>query len=203
MTGAAHSSERTADQTAAMLGQVGGSPGWAIGLGVVSILAGILIVVWPGLTVLAFAVIFGVWLLVAGIFRLVAAFAFSEVPGFQVLLGVLGVLSILVGILCLRHPLQTLAVLALVLGVFWVVSGIIEIVHGISGDVPSRGWAITSGVIGVLAGIAVLVYPALSLVTLAWVLGIMLIIHGAIAIWRGIAAQRFPMPARSAGAALT
>jgi uncharacterized membrane protein HdeD (DUF308 family) len=42
----------------------------------------------------------------------------------------------------------------------------------------SRGWAIASGILGILAGIVVLVYPAPSLLVLALVLGIWLLVFG-------------------------
>ena len=43
---------------------------------------------------------------------------------------------------------------------------------------PRRGWTIFMGVVGFVAGIVVLMQPAISLVTLAWVLGIWLIVYG-------------------------
>ena len=45
-------------------------------------------------------------------------------------------------------------------------------------DMPRRGWVIFTGILGFVAGLIVLFQPAISLVTLAWVLGIWLIIYG-------------------------
>ena len=80
----------------------------------------------PGQTVLVLAWLVGLQLMVSGVFRLVASFSASES---RALLAVAGVLAIVVGILVLRHPLQTVAVLALLLGLYWAISGAIEIVH--------------------------------------------------------------------------
>ena len=71
-----------------------------------------------------------------------------------------GRLSLLVGLLCLRDPLQTLAVLGLLVGVAWTVGGIIRVVQGIVAERgATRGWRIASGVVWVVAGGVVLVYP--------------------------------------------
>ncbi len=57
-----------------------------------------------------------------GIFRLVMAFS-GEAEGHRVAYTLLGLLSILLGILALRHIFQTVAALALILGIFWLIMG--------------------------------------------------------------------------------
>jgi uncharacterized membrane protein HdeD (DUF308 family) len=91
----------------------------------------------------------------------------------------IGIFSIIVGILCLRHIFQTVAALALILGIFWVISGIMDFFTGVFvRDMPRRGWVIFTGILGFIAGLIVLFQPGISLVTLAWVLGIWLIVYG-------------------------
>jgi uncharacterized membrane protein HdeD (DUF308 family) len=165
---------------------VGGSKGWWIAYGVLTLLAGIAVVVWPAATVLVLAVVFGIQLLILGVFRIVAAFAVPDTSTGRKIIGVLiGILSIIAGVLCLRSPIATVVILALLVGAFWLVYGVMEIVGGIAerGGERGRAWTITSGVIGVIAGVVVLAMPAISAVALAWVLGIMLIVHGLIAIF--------------------
>jgi uncharacterized membrane protein HdeD (DUF308 family) len=161
-----------------MLTVLGRSWGWILFFGIMTLLAGILTVAWPGRTVLVVAVLFGVQLFVGGIFRLVAAFT-DIAAGHRVAYTLIGIFSILVGILCLRNLFQTVAALALILGVFWVISGIMDFFSGVFvRDMPRRGWVIFQGVLGFGAGIIVLLQPAISLATLAWVLGIWLIVYG-------------------------
>ncbi|HEY6424226.1 MAG TPA: DUF308 domain-containing protein [Pseudonocardiaceae bacterium] len=180
-----------ADTTIVGIVAVGRSPGWTIALGVLTLITGILIVSWPGPTLLVIAVLFGLQLLIAGIFRLVAALAMDELEhGSRVLFALLGILYLVAGILCLRSPFQTVAILALLLGLVWTVGGVIGIIHGIGGNVPSRGWAIASGVISAIAGIIVLVYPISSLLALSWLLGILFIVLGIFTIAEGIVAGR-------------
>ena len=161
-----------------MMTALGRSWGWILFFGIVTLLAGILTVAWPGRTVLVVAVLFGCSCSSAGIFRLVVAFT-DEGAGHRVAYTLIGIFSILVGILCLRNLFQTVAALALILGVFWVISGIMDFFTGVFvRDMPRRGWVIFTGILGFIAGLVVLFQPAISLVTLAWVLGIWLIVYG-------------------------
>jgi uncharacterized membrane protein HdeD (DUF308 family) len=167
-----------------VLAGIGRHWGWFLTFGIITVLAGVLALVWPGRTVAVVAVLFGLQLVWAGAFRFVAAIAVEGADGAtRVLWALLGVLSFLFGLYALRHVLVTVTVLALLLGIFWIVNGLIEIFTALSNPARAgRGWAIGSGLLGVLAGIVVLVYPGISLVTLAVVLGIWLIVYGAMGI---------------------
>ena len=103
----------------------------------------------------------------------------DEGGGFRVLLMVLGILSIIVGVLALQNIVQTVAVLVLLLGAYWIVHGIIEAAVAVADrTTPHRGLQISAGLIGVLAGIVVLSYPINSIFTLAIILGIWLSLYG-------------------------
>jgi hypothetical protein len=112
-------------------------------------------------TLLVIAVLFGVQLIVSGIFRLVAAFAIDEAgAGTRVLLALLGIFSIIVGLWAVRHVLLTLVALIIFLGIYWVVSGTIDIFTARSHrGMPDRGWTVFMGLLSIVAGIIVLVWP--------------------------------------------
>ncbi len=77
---------------------------------------------------------------------------------------------------------MTIATLALLLGIFWIVNGAIEVFTALSHRrMPGRGWTIIMGLHSVVAGVVVLVYPGISLVTLAVVLGVWLLVFGTMA----------------------
>lgn len=193
--------DRLAAQTGTQIAQVGRSRWWSVAFGAITLVAGILVLVWPAKSLLAIAVILGIWLLVAGVFRLVAALALDEAQGSsRVLIALLGVLAILVGILCLARPFQTVTALALLLGAFWVVGGVIEFFHGLAGRAPGRGWAIAGGLLSVLAGIVVLAYPGASLLVLVWLFGIWLIVLGIVGIAGGLYTGSSPASAVQRGA---
>lgn len=181
------------------MADIGGSRWWYVAYGVLSVIAGVVAIAMPGVTLLALAVLFAVQLFILGIFRIVGAFAVPDTStGMRVLAIVVGILSVIVGVICLRSPSQTIVILTLVLGAFWLVNGIMEIVAGIAGTGErGRGWSIVGGLISVLGGIVVLSAPISSAVTLAWLLGILLVAHGVVAIITG-----FTRPAgRTASAA--
>jgi uncharacterized membrane protein HdeD (DUF308 family) len=163
-----------------MLGRLGRHWGWVLFFGVSTLVLGILALAWPGHTLIAIAVVFGVQLVVMGVFRFVASFAFPDLSGgTRVLYALLGVLSLIIGLYALRHVLITIVALALLLGIFWVVNGTTELFTAISQrELPNRGWNIFSGILGIIAGIILLVYPAISVLTLAIVVSIWLIVYG-------------------------
>lgn len=152
-------------------------PRWLrLAFGVVTAVAGVLIIAWPGGTLVAVAVLLGLQLIVGGVFRAITAFTFpADGVAARILFLLLGILLVVLGILCLRAPLQTIAVLVLLFGLSCIVSGSLELFHGFTGG---GGWAIASGVVGILVGIVVLSYPVSSVSTLIWLLGIALVVLG-------------------------
>jgi uncharacterized membrane protein HdeD (DUF308 family) len=99
--------------------------------------------------------------------------------GMRVLFGLLGALSLLAGVLCLRSPQQTLTAIALLIGSWWIVSGVLGVIAAANGTTEgSRGWAAAFGVLSVVAGFVVLLQPRISLATLELMLGVTLIVLG-------------------------
>ncbi len=159
---------------------IGKSWGWVLFFGIVTLILGVLVVLKPKDTVYAFAILLGIWLFVAGLFRMVMAIADTEdTGGTRWLMAVLGLLSVVVGILFLRHTEETVTTLAFLIGLFWVIGGIIEFFTAYTDEgSPARGWRIGMGVLAFAAGIVTLVVPHLTLATLAVIIGIWLIIYG-------------------------
>jgi uncharacterized membrane protein HdeD (DUF308 family) len=171
-----------ADPIAGVTRRLGASWSTALTVGLVTLLLGIIIVAWPEATVGVVAVLFGIQLLLFGIFNLVRSIAADEAGGgVRLLYALLGVLSIALGVLAMRHLLQTVAVLAVLVGLTWLLGGIIEFVNLVAEPArPGRAWAMALAALAALAGIVVLAYPTPSLVTLTVLVGIWLIIWGAL-----------------------
>jgi uncharacterized membrane protein HdeD (DUF308 family) len=163
-----------------VLARIGKSWAWIMAFGIITLLAGVAVLAWPGRTLIVIAVLFGIQLIVAGIFRFVAAFASDDLTGgTRVLLAVLGVLSLIIGLYAIRHVLLTLLALSLLLGIFWIVNGAVELFTALSHrEMPSRGWTGFMGVLSIVAGLIILAYPGISLLTLAIVLSVWLIFFG-------------------------
>ena len=170
--------------------------GLVMAYGVISLGLGLTLAVWPDETLKVVAILIGIQFLVSGLVRIIGAIAATRLDtAVRVLLAVTGAIAFIVGLLCLRDPLQTLLAITLILGVWWVASGLIDIVGAFISPVPGRrSWDIFSGVVSVIAGGFLLVDPHLSLGVLVLVTCLWLIVTGAVAIvtaWR-LRARRTP-----------
>ena len=163
-----------------MLGRAGRARGWILAYGVLTALLGVLALAWPGATLLVIAILFAVQIVVTGFFQAVAAFSIPGESGWlRALSALLGILSFVLGVFLLGHVVLSLVLLALLLGVFWMFHGIVQLFVAIGhSDLPGRGWTIAHGIFGVIAGAIVVVVPAISLVALTIVLGVWLILFG-------------------------
>jgi uncharacterized membrane protein HdeD (DUF308 family) len=169
------------------------SPVLLVAEGALSALLGVLVLTWPEATVGVLAWVFGVLLVVTGVLHFFAAASGGIGANGRVLSCVLGTLLVLGGLLCLRTPLQTALVLGLLIGVVWVVGGVVRIAQGVVlGRGAARWWRIAAGVLWVVAGGLVLDFPGASLVTLASILGIVLLLEGICLVAVGLTTHRSP-----------
>ena len=98
-------------------------------------------------------------------------------------MALIGLLSVLIGLLVLHHSFETIAVLGFIIGLFWVVGGLAELFVGFSHESEGhRGGPMVIGLLSAMIGIVCLVYPGLSLTILSVLIGIGLVIYGAIEI---------------------
>jgi uncharacterized membrane protein HdeD (DUF308 family) len=150
---------------------------WVIGAAVAGIVLGIVALAWPGATLLTVAILFGSYLIVSGVFRLTIAFTAQRLsPGVRWLFGILGGLVIVAGIFCLSNPTRSLIVLAFLIGFGWIIEGIADITDGAMGTTPApRLLAILSGVVSVIAGVAMFFLPGLAIATFVLLGAILLI----------------------------
>ncbi|WP_399937001.1 HdeD family acid-resistance protein [Streptomyces sp. BBFR25] len=165
------------DDPAHVLTRLGRSWTWLMGSAVATLVPGVLVLVWPEATLHVLAVLIGLYLLLTGVFRFVAVFAregHERLPGL-----LLAVLYVLAGVLCLRSPLQTIAALSLIVGMVWLVSGILTLYASlVTGNLPHRGLVMGMAVLAVVAGIVVLALPAESARALTRLLGLWLVLLG-------------------------
>ncbi|MFJ3668076.1 HdeD family acid-resistance protein [Streptomyces sp. NPDC090106] len=158
---------------------------WQIVLltGIASLVLGVLVLIWPGSTLLATGVLFGVYLVVSGVFQLVSAFGTHRTTGLRVLAFISGALSILLGLFCFRGPMQSILLLALWIGIGWLIRGITQTLAAASDpSMPARGWQILLGVVTFVAGIVLIDSPFESVAVLTVVGGIWLVAVGVIEI---------------------
>ncbi|NQU38137.1 MAG: DUF308 domain-containing protein [Actinobacteria bacterium] len=145
-------------------------------LGIISVIVGAIVLVRPFTAVNVAAIIFGIWLLVSGVIQLAQAFNSRLETVARVLNGVTGLIGIVLGILCLESVENRISLLILFIGIWWIIRGIVQIIVGASGE--GGGVAVFLGVVGLIAGIVLLVWPIATLTVLTVVVGIWLLVLG-------------------------
>lgn len=119
---------------------------------------------WPEATVQVIAVLFGLNLAVSGFVRAGLSLFPAGYPLFGRLLGVVfGVLTGLLGILCLRNLTGSLALLVIVVAIGWFLDGLAQIMLAVGGPAEERGGArLATGLLTVLGAIVILVWPKIG-----------------------------------------
>jgi uncharacterized membrane protein HdeD (DUF308 family) len=109
-----------------------GSPRWlqAVG-GVVGVAVGALALFWPGVTVLVLAIMVGAWAVVTGITEIVSAVRLRKEIRGEGWLAALGAISVIAGVLILFQPIAGALGIAILIGAYAVVYGVMLVVLGI------------------------------------------------------------------------
>lgn len=147
--------------------------------GILSVILGVMMLAWPGPTLVVAAIFFGAYLLVTGISQIFHAFTLHISGGGRALLFISGAASLVLAVLAIRHIGDAILLLAIWIGIGFVFRGVATAAAAISDhDTPARGWEIFIGIVTVIAGIILLAYPFTSLATLLYVTGFWLIFVG-------------------------
>ena len=147
--------------------------------GILALLLGILVLVWPGISILVAACIFGAYLLITGVAQVFFAFSLHVSAGGRVLLFISGAASLVLAVLCFRSLYDSILLLAIWIGVGFIFRGVATTVSAISDPaLPGRGWQIFLGAISLLAGLVMIGSPFESLGILTLIVGIWLIVIG-------------------------
>jgi uncharacterized membrane protein HdeD (DUF308 family) len=144
-------------------------------VGVLSIVAGVIVLFKPGDSLATLAVIIGIFLLVDGIFEMASAFMRSTRNRGMVAL--FGVLTAIVGVLLIRHPISGVAAVALLIGIWLIAAGVIRFATAFE-EPEHRTWHAIAGVLELIAGIVIVSTPSIGFATLAILVGIAFILHG-------------------------
>jgi uncharacterized membrane protein HdeD (DUF308 family) len=170
---------------------------WFVLLGILLFVLGFIALGSVVIASLATALTIGMLILLGGIAEMVGAFWCRGWSGFFLHL-LSGVLSIVIGLLFLRAPVDALFALTLLVAFFLMVGGIFKIVAALSYRFGAWGWPLASGILDLILG--VLIWQELPTSAL-WVIGMFLGIHlmfrGVHWIALGLALRRIPPVAKA------
>lgn len=158
--------------------------GWWLLLlvGLLSVAAGVIILLKPSDSLSTLAVIAGIFLLLDGIIELGSSLARSTRNRGMVAL--FGVLTAVIGVLLIRHPIGGVTAVALLIGIWLIAIGVIRIVSSFDEE-EHRGWHVFAGLVALAAGIVIVAVPNIGFATLAILVGIGFIVNGVGAIGLG------------------
>ena len=160
---------------------------WMLALrGVLAIIFGLIALFAPGITLLAFILVFGVYAIIDGIAAVVIAI--QERGSLRRWGWVLfeGIISILAGIVAFVYPGITALALLFVVAIYAILTGILEIVAAfVIRGFAAREWALgIAGVLSIIFGIILFIRPGAGLLAILWLVGIYAIIFGVLFIVR-------------------
>ena len=158
-------------------GRGGTLPWWLVLVeGIIAAFLGFILLIAPGATLVFLVQLLGLYLFVAGIFRIMGIFVDASAWGWRLLAGLL---SILAGLLVLDHPLWSTIMVPSVL-VFFV--GFLSILQGAAGLVVAfqgGGWGVgVLSALGVIFGLILVINPLIGVAGLSYVLGFFMLVGG-------------------------
>lgn len=167
--------------TRSVMAALEATPWWLVLLGgIVALVLGVVLVIWPEKTLMLLVAFVGIYWLVAGVLAIIGAFSAREGRGWRVFSGFLGILA---GVVVLAYPYYSAillpTLLTLFLGVWGVVIGIVTLYQAFRG----AGWG--TGILGItsiIIGLLILGNPLVSAAVLVLLVAIVAIIGGFAAI---------------------
>jgi len=141
--------------------------------GAIGVVVGVLVLTKPDRSLPTLAVIVGIYLLLIGILVIVRTVSEEERGAGGLLLGIL---SLIAGVVVIRHPGQSIVAVSIAIGIWFLVAGALDIARAIIG--PRRLVSLVKGVILIAAGVIITSSTHISVKTLALFTGIALCVEG-------------------------
>jgi uncharacterized membrane protein HdeD (DUF308 family) len=161
---------------------------WLLVRGVIAMLFGLMAMIWPGITALALAVVWGVWALIDGVVNLVAAFQKGATgKGWKIFYGIV---SVLAGLVAIVHPFDVALVLTWILGIWFIVAAIFQGAGAFSSTRTRPRWMlIVSAVLSLVIGILFVAKPGVGVLSIVLWIGIVAIVWGIVLVIAAFAAR--------------
>jgi uncharacterized membrane protein HdeD (DUF308 family) len=152
--------------------------------GIIAILLGICAIVWPGITLVALAYVFGTFSLIDGVVSLIIGFRGESDGTVWWTMVLLGVIAIAAGIIAFAWPGLTLLVLVTIIAVSAILRGAIEIAAAIRlrKEIDDEWVLGLSGVLSILFGVLIIARPGAGLIAIALLIGAYMMATGIFAV---------------------
>ncbi len=149
--------------------------------GIAAIVFGAIVLLWPGISLVALTALFGAFAFVYGTFAVGAGLtllAHKSTEWVPYMLG--GVGGIVIGVLTFLHPAVTVLALTYLIAAWAFVVGVVEIMGAIDlrGEVPGTLWMAVGGALSIIFGVLVAFWPGTGLMAILWLIGLYAILGG-------------------------
>ena len=161
---------------------------WLIALrGLLAVSFGLAALIWPNLTLVSLVFLFGAYLLADGLLAVIAGLTRHNGSRPWWLLLIEGFIGIAAGVLTFLSPGLTAIALLYLIAVWAVVTGMVEIVSAIRlrADIKNERLLALSGVLSVVLGVVLVIWPGASALGLVWLIGAYALVFGLLQIGLG------------------
>jgi uncharacterized membrane protein HdeD (DUF308 family) len=162
--------------------------------GIAAIVFGVIAFVYPGLTVAVLVLLFGAWVLVDGVFRIVGAIGHRASDpdwGWQLVIGILG---IIIGFLTFHAPAITALALVIYIAAWALMIGATEIAVAfkLRREIKGEWFLILMGLLSIVFAIMLLWNPLPGAIALVWLIASYAIVFGILGIILGFRLRGLP-----------
>jgi uncharacterized membrane protein HdeD (DUF308 family) len=163
--------------------------------GIAAVLFGIMAFVYPGLTVAVLVLLFGAWVLVDGVFRVIGAIghrAYDKEWGFDLIIGIMG---IIIGFLTFHAPRITALALIIYIAAWALMIGATEIAVAIKlrREIKGEWFLILMGLLSIAFAVMLLWNPLPGALALVWLIGSYAVVFGILAVILGFRLRSLPV----------
>ena len=159
--------------------------------GTVALLFGTLALFWPGLTLLLLIALFSVYAIASGVVAIVAAIRYRATHASRWVPLLLGICSVGAGVIAALVPGITALVLVAVIGANAIITGVLDLIAAtrLHRRLRNAWMLVVTGVLSVLFGIFVLLFPGAGALALVWLIAVYALFTGALLVVIGITAR--------------
>jgi uncharacterized membrane protein HdeD (DUF308 family) len=153
----------------------------SVGLrGIAGVAFGVITLLWPGLTITALLLLFGVYALVDGFAHLVAAYTRGQAHESRRVLIVEGLAGVIGGIVVLVWPGITALALLHVIAAWAIITGAIRIMAALQlrREIPNEWFLVLGGAFSVIFGIILVAAPVAGALAITWLIGFYALLFG-------------------------
>jgi uncharacterized membrane protein HdeD (DUF308 family) len=159
---------------------------WRMLGGIILVILGITILVYPDVTLELVILIVGIFLIIQGIFELIFGFS-ADAKGARWLFVLKGLISLVLGIIILVYPDETLTIFVYLVAAWAIIWGIFELVATfmVPAEVRQQVYGtggkwlgVLIGLVAIAFGIVLAVYPEATLTIIIYLIGFLVIVTG-------------------------